>query len=455
MDASGRSGMHVPDAERAILGGIFLESAKLLDVADIVRAEDFGVGAHRLVFGAMVRLVDRQQPIDIVTIAAELGADLERAGGMGALAGFDADVPAISNLAHYATIVHDAAVRRRMLAVGAQVQALARDQDQRTADVVAQAEAAVLGIAQDLGAGRETETIADALRNEVWPALEARAAKGGMRGIPTGFTDLDRRMSGLQAGDLIIIGGRPSMGKTSLAMNIAANVAASTGPVLVFSLEMDRAALIDRLLGCLGRVDSDHVRNASLSTDEWTRLAQAADELAKLPLAIRDDPGLKPIDIRSIARRARKRLGGLALVVVDYIQMLEAPGADSREQDVAAISRSMKMLARELDLPVIALAQLSRALEKRPDKHPQLSDLRESGALEQDADVVLGVYRDEKYNEKSKDVGIAEVIVLKQRNGSIGTVRTAFLEKFMRFENLADAEQPPDRPRQADFMEDR
>lgn len=428
------------DAEAAVIGGIMLAPDSLADVADAVRPEDFSALQFRVVFAAMLALHERGVPLDFLTLTGELksAGTLEDAGGSAAVAGLDGAAPWGSNGLLHAKMVHAAAVRRRLVSAAADIDRMARDPEVSVERVLGDAEALMLGVGQDLASGRDVVTVGPMLRDEVFPAIERRWQSGStVTGTRSGFRDLDSRLTGLHAGELIIVAGRPSMGKTSLMMNMAAHIALrENGPVLVFSLEMPKAQLLERLLSAEARVDSQRVRTGRLDERDWPKLAQASDGIYRAKMAIRDDPGLDVFKMRAIARRTKRKFGGLALIGVDYIQLMDGNG-DNREQEIAGVSRGLKVLARELDCPVIALSQLNRSVEKRPDKRPMMSDLRESGAIEQDADVIAFVYRDEVYDKNSKDKGIAEIIVAKQRNGPVGTVRVAFSSSLTRFDDLA------------------
>ncbi len=430
------------DSERAALGGIFLSPETLTDVAAMLTPEDFSRDAHGLVFRAMLTLQSKGEPIDYLTVVGALKStgDLDRAGGLALIAGLDASVPASANLTAYANKVRDASLRRRLVQTCMQIVNEARDATAPIADTIGRAEEAIHKAA-DAGSSRVTLVPIRAAVVREFAALEKLYERQtDVTGLETGLRDLDLMTTGLQNGDLVILGGRPSMGKTACAMGIATHVAVSTSrPVLVFEQEMSEGSLVRRIFSSEGRVDGTRLRTGKFIDSDWPRLARAAEMAAKTNLIVDDSAGVTLMEIRARARRIRQKHGPIALVMVDYIGLLRAAEpSQPREQQVADFTRGLKALARELKCPVLALSQLNRELEKRADKRPTMSDLRESGAIEQDADVVIFAYRDEVYNAKSEDAGIAELIIAKQRNGPIGTVRVAFQKDYARFDNLAE-----------------
>jgi len=428
------------EAERSVLGGVLLTNEGLYDVLEIVKTDDFYREPHRKIFTAMQELAQRSEPIDVITLADELRkrGDLESAGGSPYLAGLDAFVPATANLSRYAKIVRDKALARRLIEAAHQI---ARDGYEQKGDVdelLDGAEARIFDVTEKKAQNGFTQ-LKDSV-NRVFSNLEQLYERQTeITGVASGFTEFDKMTAGLQKGDLIIVGGRPSMGKTSVVMNMAGHIAIEVRrPVAVFSLEMNADSLTTRLFASEARVDGQRLRTGKLLDTDWPKLSRAADRLYKAPLYVDDTAGMTALEMRAKCRRLKAKVGDLALVVVDYLQLMKGrPGIDSREQEISDISRGLKALARELECPVIALSQLNRSLEKREDKRPMMSDLRESGAIEQDADLICFIYRDEVYNPESPDKGIAEIIIGKQRNGPTGTVRVAFLRDYTRFENLA------------------
>jgi replicative DNA helicase len=433
------------EAERSVLGGVLLTNAALVDISDQVAPEDFYREPHRRIFVAMQELSLRGEPIDVITLGDELRkrGDLEAAGGAAYLAGLDASVPTTGNVGRYARIVHDKALARRLIEAAHTIAREGYEQLGGAADLIDSAQRRIFA-ASDMGA-RGSATPLDVATRQAFAHLEALYERqSAITGIPSGFETLDRLTAGFQKGDLVIVAGRPSMGKTSLVMNIVAHVGLELGlPVAVFSLEMSVDSLTTRLFSSEGRVDGQRLRNGKLIDSDWPKLARAADRMFRSPHVVLDDATLSVMEMRSRARRVKAKHGGIGLVVVDYLQLMKGHGGDSREQEVSEISCGLKALAKELECPVIALSQLNRSLERREDKRPQMADLRESGALEQDADLICFIYRDEVYNQESADKGIAEIIIAKQRNGPTGVVRVAFLRDFTRFENLADDQHGP------------
>lgn len=429
------------EAERSVLGGILLTNEAFFDVQEIVKAEDFYRDPHRRIFAAMVELANRSEPIDLITLGEQLRRtqELEEVGGLAYLASLDAAVPASANLSRYARIVRDKALTRRVIEAA---HTIAREGYEQKGDV----EEFLDGVEQrvfditEMKATNAFHSLKDSVTRVFKNLEQLFERQNDITGVATGFKNLDTMTSGLQKGDLIIVAARPSMGKTSLVMNIAAHVAIELRrPVAVFSLEMGADSLTTRLLASEARVDSQRLRNGRLLEADWPKLARAADRLHRAPMFIDDTAGVGALEVRAKCRRLKAREKDLALVVIDYLQLMKGkPGTNSREQEISEISRGLKALARELEVPVIALSQLNRSLERREDKRPMMSDLRESGAIEQDADIIAFIYRDEYYNKESPDEGIAEVIIGKQRNGPTGTARVAFLKDYTRFENLAD-----------------
>jgi len=443
--ATATDGLRVPphsiQAEQSLLGGLMLDNDTWDKVADKVAGSDFYRREHRLIFDAIRRLADGDQPFDVVTLAETLErtGGLEDAGGLPYLGAVVKDTPSAANVVAYARIVRFNSVLRQLIHASTDIADLAYNPgDLADKEILDAAERRVFEIAEQLARGGGFAAIKSLLVKAIDRIDQLYNSNERITGLPTGFTDVDERTSGLQKSDLIIVAGRPSMGKTSFAMNIAENVALETKrPVAVFSMEMPGEALAMRMMSSLGRIDQHRVRTGKLEDDEWPRLTSAVNMLSMTKLFIDDTPALSPTEVRARARRLKREQGDLAMIVIDYLQLMQAPEArDNRVAEISAISRSLKALARELDLPVVALSQLNRSLEQRPNKRPVMSDLRESGAIEQDADLIVFIYRDEVYNEDSKDKGIAEIIVAKQRNGPIGTTRLTFLGRYTKFENF-------------------
>ena len=436
---------HSVEAEQAVLGGLLLDNQAWDRIADLVGEEDFYRQDHRQILRAIALLIDAGKPADAVTVAEALrGRDeLENAGGLAYLAALAGNTPSAANIRRYAEIVRERAVLRRLVDTATQIADSAYAPAGRNASqLLDEAEARVFEIAE---AGHRGGGGFQKLKPLLVQAMERidelyhRDSDSDVTGVPTGFTDLDSKTSGLQPGDLVIVAGRPSMGKTAFSLNIAESVAIDLGlPVAVFSMEMASQQLVMRMLGSVGKLDQHKLRTGRLEEDDWPRLTHALAKLDEAPLFIDETPALNALELRARARRLMRECGKLGLIVVDYLQLMSASSqGENRATEISEISRSLKALAKELHCPVIALSQLNRSLEQRPNKRPVMSDLRESGAIEQDADVILFIYRDEVYNPDSQDKGRAEVIIGKQRNGPIGSVGLAFLGQYTRFENLA------------------
>ena len=439
-----RTPPHNIHAEQSLLGGLMLDNSTWDRIADVVVERDLYRREHRLVFRAITKLAEADQPFDVVTLAETLERteQLESAGGLSYLGTLVNETPSAANIKAYAKIVRDTSVLRQMIAAGTDIADSAYNPGGRDAtELLDNAERRVFEIAeQESRGGGGFQPIKTLLTRAVERIDDLYRRDEPITGLSTGFTDFDTMTSGLQPSDLIIVAGRPSMGKTSFAMNLAEHAAIQGRlPVAVFSMEMPGDALAMRMMASLGRIDSHRVRTGKLEDDEWPRLTSAVNILAGASLFIDDTPALSPTELRARARRLKREQGGLGLVVIDYLQLMQAPGSnENRTTEISAISRSLKALAKELAVPVIALSQLNRSLEQRPNKRPVMSDLRESGAIEQDADLIVFIYRDEVYNQESKDKGVAEIIIAKQRNGPIGNCRLAFLGKYTKFENYTD-----------------
>ncbi len=436
------------EAEQSVLGGLLLDNDAADRIADFLVADHFYSDTHRSIYNAIMQLIADNKPADVVTVAEVLGSinKLEYIGGMAYLGALVENVPTAANIRRYAEIVHERAILRRLAAAGGEIAENAFHPLGRSVrEILDQAETKVFEIAEHGARGQQGFQEIRPLLTQVVERIEFlynRDNPSDVTGIATGFTDLDRITSGLQEGDLIVIAGRPSMGKSSLALNIGEHIALSLKmPVAIFSMEMGATQLAMRLMGSVGRLDQQKIRTGRLSNDDWERLSGALGKLNDAPIHIDETPALNALELRARARRLARQYGGkLGAIVVDYLQLMQAiSDGENRATEISEISRSMKALAKELKVPVLALSQLNRSLEQRPNKRPVMSDLRESGAIEQDADVILFIYRDEVYNEDSQDKGIAEIIISKQRNGPTGTVRLAFLGEYTRFENLASS----------------
>jgi len=432
---------HSVEAEQSLLGGVMLNPSSWDQVADVVNAEDFYRSDHRLIFTAIGRLTERDQVPDALTVSELLDrqGELAAAGGLPYLSQLVRDVPSAANVRSYGRIVRERSMLRQLVSIGNAIAASVHDDEGRTVEeLVDLAEQKVFDIA-DQGQRRGSGFVA---LKDILPASIDRLdvlshTEGDITGIPTGFTDMDDRTAGLQRGDLIVVAGRPSMGKTTLAMNIAENAAiAHRVPTAIFSMEMSAEQLSFRMIGSIGRVNQSHLRKGSLTDEDWSRIDSAVSIMSEAPLFIDDSPALTPTEVRARARRL-KREHDLGLIVIDYLQLMQVAGTkENRATEISEISRSLKALAKELSVPVIALSQLNRSVEQRTDKKPVMSDLRESGAIEQDADLIVFIYREEVYEPDTPRRGIADIIIGKQRNGPIGEFHLTFLGEFTKFENL-------------------
>jgi len=436
---------HSVEAEQSVLGGLLLDNEAADKVGDVLAADDFYTEAHRLLYRHITQLIAEGKPADVVTLSEALTSiqKLDYVGGLAYLGALVQGVPTAANIRHYAAIVRERSILRQLAATAAEIAETAyRPQGRDAKAVLDEAEAKVLHIAEQGSRGASNFQQIGKLLAQVVDRIETlynRDNPSDVTGVATGFADLDKETAGLQPGDLVIVAGRPSMGKTALALNIGEYVAIDLKlPVVVFSMEMGASQLAMRMIGSVGRLDQHKLRTGRLAADDWEKLSTALGRLSEAPMLIDETPALNAIEVRSRARRLQKQYGQLGLVIVDYIQLMQAQSAgENRATEISEISRSLKALAKELKVPVVALSQLNRSLEQRPNKRPVMSDLRESGAIEQDADVILFIYRDEVYNEDTPDKGTAEIIIGKQRNGPIGTVRLTFLGEHTRFENMA------------------
>ena len=432
------------ESEQSVIGGLLIDNNRWDQVADIVTSNDFYRKEHRLVFSAIASLLHENSPADVVTVAEllENHHELEHIGGMAYLGTLANNTPSAANIVAYAGIVREKAVIRQLvLAAGEITDTVYSSEGRKASELLDRAEQTILNISEK-GAHRlgGFEPLKSLLTKAVDRIDMLFHSDSSLTGISTGFKDLDELTSGMQAADLVILAGRPSMGKTSLAINMAENAAVGEGKhVAIFSMEMPGEQLAMRMLSSLGRIDGHKIRTGKLDDDDWPRLMSAMTMLSEAPIFIDDTPGLSPIELRSRARRL-KREHGLDMIIIDYLQLMESGASnENRATEISAITRSMKNLAKELSVPVVAMSQLNRSVENRPDKRPIMSDLRESGAIEQDADVIFFIYRDEVYNDDSPDKGTAEIIIGKQRNGPTGTVRLTFLGRYTKFENYIHA----------------
>jgi replicative DNA helicase len=434
---------HSVEAEQAIIGGLMLDNQVWDTVSSKLCEADFYRTEHRILYRAVAELAQKNQPFDVVTLLDTLKSnnELDDAGSETYLFELANNTPSVANVSAYADIVREKSVQRQLIAVAGQIADSAYNPgDREVSELLDFAETKVFAIAEQTGSDKGPESIKSILVKTVEKIDALYHNRDTITGLATGLNDLDEMTSGLQPSDLVIVAGRPSMGKTTLVMNMAEHAAIKSGkPVLAFSMEMPSDSLAMRMMSSLGRIDQHRIRTGKLDDDDWPRVTSAVHMLSEAPLFIDDTPALSPAELRTRARRLAKEHGQLGLIIVDYLQLMKVPGfkADNRTAEISEISRSLKSLAKELEVPVIALSQLNRSLEQRHDKRPVMSDLRESGAIEQDADLICFIYRDEVYNEDSSDKGVAEIIIAKQRNGPIGKVRVAFLGKYTRFEDLA------------------
>src|SRR5579885_1237916 len=432
---------HSAEAEQSVLGGLMLDNRAWDQVIDRLSDADFYRNEHKLIFRVMSRLTEQSKPIDVLTVSEALREihELEQVGGEVYLFELANNTPSAANITAYADIVRERSVLRQMISAASDIADNAfNPQGRSIVELLDAAEQRVFSISEQGTRGSGPMNIKDYLAKTMDRIDTLFHSGSAITGVPTGYHDFDEMTSGLQGSDLVIIAGRPSMGKTTFAMNIAEHVAIKSRlPVLIFSMEMPGEAIVMRMLSSLCRIDQLRIRTGKLADEDWPRISSTVSMLSDAPLYIDDTPGLSPAEMRARARRLAKEHGQLGMIVVDYLQLMQVPGAsENRTAEISEISRSLKGLAKELKVPVVALSQLNRGLEQRADKRPVMSDLRESGAIEQDADVILFIYRDEVYNENSPDKGTAEIIIAKQRNGPIGKIRLTFLGEYTRFENF-------------------
>ncbi|MDE0930090.1 MAG: replicative DNA helicase [Halioglobus sp.] len=433
---------HSAEAEQSVLGGLLLSADGWDAVAELVSDGDFYRLGHRLIFRQIAQLAEAAEPVDVITVADKLQArdELDAAGGLTYLAELAQNTPSASNIRAYAQVVRERACLRKLIEAAQEIAESGFNPDGRKSDeLIDEAERRIMQIGEDGPKDGAPKDINPLLQAALGRIEELFQSGGAITGISTGFIELDNMTSGLQDSDLVIVAGRPSMGKTAFAMNLVEHaVLNQKKPILVFSMEMPADSLIIRMLSSIGRIDQTRLRNGKLEQEDWPKLSAAVTKLKDVPLYIDDTPALTPTEIRSRARRVAREHGGLGMIMVDYLQLMQVAGSsDGRTAEISEISRSLKAIAKEFKVPMVALSQLNRSLEQRPNKRPVNSDLRESGAIEQDADVIMFIYRDEVYHEESEEKGIAEIIIGKQRNGPIGICRLAFIGQYTRFENLA------------------
>ncbi len=436
---------HSIEAESSVLGGLLLDNGAWDRVGDLLVDSDFYRHEHKLIYAAIGALINASKPADVITVSEQLQNQGKTAemGGLAYLNSLAQYVPSASNIRRYAEIVRERSILRKLVSASDEIATNAFNPQGKAIDrILDEAEQKIFNIGEEGSRMKQGFQSMDTLVVELLDRVQAMADNpNDITGVPTGFYDLDRMTSGLQPGDMVVLAARPSMGKTAFAINIAEHVALNEGlPVAVFSMEMGASQLAVRVVGSIGRIDQGHLRTGKLSDDEWPRLTEAIEKLRTVSLHIDETPGLTPSELRANARRLARQCGKLGLIVVDYLQLMSGSGStggDNRATELGEISRGLKMLAKELQCPVIALSQLNRSVEQRTDKRPMMSDLRESGAIEQDADIIMFIYRDDYYNKDSKDPGVAEIIIGKQRNGPTGTVRLTFLKNLTRFESLA------------------
>ncbi|GAB4397873.1 MAG: replicative DNA helicase [Rhodoferax sp.] len=441
---------HSIEAESSVLGGLLLDNAAWDRVSDVVGEDDFYRHEHRLVFGALSSLINAGRPADVVTVYEHLQSlgKADEVGGLLYLNSLAQFVPSAGNIRRYAEIVRDRSILRKLVSTSEEISASAFNPRGRpVASILDEAEQKIFQIGEEGARTKRGFQSMDSLVVDLLDRVQEMADNpNDVTGVPTGFYDLDRMTAGLQPGDLVVLAARPSMGKTALAINIAEHVALNEGlPVAVFSMEMGAAQLAVRIVGSIGRIDQSHLRTGKLTDEEWSRLTEAVERLRGISLHIDETAGLNTSELRANARRLARQCGQLGLIVVDYLQLMSGSGGgdENRATELGEISRGLKMLAKELKCPLIALSQLNRSVEQRPDKRPMMSDLRESGAIEQDADIIMFIYRDEYYTkDQCKEPGVAEVIIAKQRNGPTGVVKLAFLKHITKFESLATMAAP-------------
>lgn len=430
---------HDTEAEQAVLGSMLTDQDAAASAIEVLKVEDFYREDHKAIYEAILNLYNRAEPIDIITLKAELTSigKFEQVGGIEYLAELPEKVPTTTNADKYIKIVEDKSMLRSLIKTANEIQALGYDPMQEVEDIVDTAEKKIFNLVQ--GKNQKGYTAVKDILVESFALLEQLYnQKQHITGVPTGFADLDYKTAGLHNSDLILIAARPAMGKSAFALNIASYAAVKANvPVVIFSLEMSKEQMVNRILASEAMVDSNKIRTGKIEDEDWAKIAEATGILSEAPIFIDDTPGISMTEIRAKCRKLKMEKN-IGLVVIDYLQLIagNSKRAGSREQEISEISRSLKILAKELNVPVIALSQLSRAPEQRPDHIPMLSDLRESGAIEQDADIVMFLYRDDYYNEETEKKNIAEVIIAKHRSGSVGTVELLWLSNYTKFANI-------------------
>lgn len=436
---------HSIEAEQSVLGGLLLDNGAWDRAGDLLTDGDFYRYEHKTIYAAIGALINASKPADVITVFEQMQSlgKAEECGGLAYLNALAQSVPSAANLRRYAEIVRERAILRKLIAASDDIATKAfNPQGTPVSQILDEAEGQIFKIGEEGSRQKAGFQSMDKLVMQLIDRVTELAENGAedVTGVRSGFYDLDKMTAGLQPGDLIVLAARPSMGKTAFALNIGEHVAVNEGlPVVVFSMEMGASQLALRMVGSLGRIDQQHLRTGALRDDEWGRLTEAVDRLSKASVFIDETPALNPSELRARARRQARQCGRLGLIVIDYLQLMSGSGGneENRATVIGEISRGLKALAKELHCPVIALSQLNRSVETRTDKRPMMSDLRESGAIEQDADVIMFIYRDEYYNKESKEPGVAEIIIAKQRNGPVGTVKLAFQRMHTKFENLA------------------
>ena len=435
---------HSMEAESSVLGGLLLDNASWDRIGDLLVENDFYRFENRLIFSSVAALINANKPADVITVYESLQnmGRAEEVGGLSYLNSLAQYVPSAANIRRYGEIVRERSILRKLVTASDEIATHAfNPQGKQVDQILDEAEQKIFNIGEEGSRMKQGFQSMDVLTLELMDRIDEMSQNpNDITGVPTGFYDLDRMTSGFQPGDLIVLAARPSMGKTALAINIAEHVAVEEQlPVAVFSMEMGASQLAIRIVGSIGRIDQSHLRTGKLSQDEWPKLTETIEKLRNIALHIDETPGLTPNQLRSNARKLAKRCGKLGLIVVDYLQLMSGSSSegDNRSTELGEISRGLKMLAKELQCPVLALSQLNRSVETRNDKRPMMSDLRESGAIEQDADVIMFIYRDDYYNKDSKEPGVAEVLITKHRNGPTGVVKLTFLKSITKFESMA------------------
>lgn len=431
---------HSPEAEQSVLGAVFLNKEALYKAVELLVPDDFYLPPHRMIFAAMSDMYEEDRPVDLVTLTTELQdrKQLDEAGGVTYLTKIAQGVPTAANVEHYAKIVKEKALRRELAILGTQLTSQSVQAEDVTA-LMAKIQQQLFDLEQRKSVASGFRSIREVVRDSYERIETASQNKGRVTGVPSGYPDLDKMTAGFQRGDLIILAARPSVGKTAFALNVAQNVAVNAGEtVAIFSLEMSASQLVQRMICAEGHIDASRIRTGWLEEDDWQKITMSIGTLSKVPIFIDDTPGISTADIRAKCRRLKQE-HGLGLIVIDYLQLIRGRGGN-REEEVSGISRALKGIARELNVPVIALSQLSRRVEQRQDKRPMMSDIRESGSIEQDADLVMFLYRDDYYDKQTENRNVVEVIIGKQRNGPTGTVELAFLKEYNKFLSLSHRE---------------